>query len=201
MGRREDFLDITMQLVAEKGFGGFSMKQVTKKMGVSEALIYKYFETKENLLYACFESMHMRVAALFKGYALPSLGSPAALYAAVRGIWMTYFDFLVKNTYKTVYYFDYRDSPYIKSILEHDDEARSTYFKDFGALMHQINFLSHFTDRMSEAHLWTYVLDTTGIFAKRVIRGELPKTEESYEATWTLISGGILSVLGGSPAF
>lgn len=84
------------------------MKQVNSKMGVSEALIYKYFETKENLLYACFESFHMRVAALFRNFTLPPITSPQDMYAAIRALWFTYFEFLVNGDYRTIYSFDYR---------------------------------------------------------------------------------------------
>ncbi len=184
-----------MKLVAEKGLGGFSMKQVTRRMGVSEALVYKYFETKERLLYACFESVHMRIAALFRNFDLPVLGSMREFYDVVRRLWFTYFDFLVKGDYQTVYYFDYRDSPYIRDVERHDDEARVTYFKDFALIMHALNERVRFTEKVGGAHLWTYVLDTSGIFAKRVIRGELPATEESYEAIWKLIFGGIGAIL------
>ncbi len=188
--RREEFIDITMQLIAEKGFGGFSMKQVTRKMGVSEALLYKYFESKDVLLYACFESMHRRIAALFRNYVLPPLDDMTAVYCAIKGLWMTYFDLLVKSGYRTIYYFAYRDSPYINTVLKHDDEAAATYFKDFGSLMHTVNEKLHFTDKFTSAHLWTYVLDTTGIFAKRVIRGELPASEESFETIFAFVSRG-----------
>lgn len=194
LSRREEFIDVTMQLIAEEGFGGFSMKQVTHKMGVSEALLYKYFESKDVLLYACFESMHRRVAALFSNYELPPLDDLGAVFCAVKGLWMKYFDFLVKSGYRTIYYFAYRDSPYINTVLKHDDEAAATYFKSFGMLMHAVNQKLHFTEKFTSAHLWTYVLDTTGIFAKRVIRGELPSTPESFEAIFTLVSRGYSSL-------
>lgn len=189
--RRDEFINTTMQLEAEKGLGGFSMKEVTRKVGVSEALLYKYFESKDKLLYACFESMHMRIAALFRNFSLPQLKDPADYEAAVRSLWFTYFDFLVKSDYKTIYYFDYRDSPYIKNVEKHDDEARTTYFKPFALIMHTLNAQLHFTDKIDGAHLWTYILDTSGIFAKRIIRGELPKTAESYEEIFMLICRGI----------
>ena len=192
--RRQEFLKTTMQLVSEKGFGGFSMKQVTCKMGVSEALIYKYFESKEALLYACFESMHRRIAALFVSYRLPPLEDARSVLWAIRGLWMRYFGFLVQCGYETIYYFAYRDSPYFKTVLKHDGEAAATYFRDFGQLMHAVNEKLHFTETFTEAHLWTYVLDTTGIFAKRVIRGELPATEESCEAIFTLVSRGFVAL-------
>lgn len=199
VGRKEEFIDTTMQIVAQNGLGGFAMKQVTSKMGVSEALIYKYFETKENLLYACFESFHMRVAALFRNFTLPPITSPQDMYAAIRSLWFTYFEFLVNGDYRTIYYFDYRDSPYIREVMKHDDEAAATYFKYFAAIVHNINTRARFTERSSGAHLWMYVLDTSGIFAKRIIRGELPRTEESYEEIWRLISQGILGVVMPTP--
>ncbi len=197
-GRREEFINTTMQLIAQNGLGGFAMKQVTSKMGVSEALIYKYFETKEKLLYACFESFHMRVAALFKNFDLPEISSPRDMYMAIRSLWFTYFEFLVNGDYRTIYYFDYRDSPYIREVMSHDGEAASTYFRYFADIIHSINERVRFTERSSEDHLWTYVLDTSGIFAKRIIRGELPRTRESYEEIWKLISGGIMGVVSAN---
>ena len=191
--RREEFLDITMQLIAEEGFGGFSMQQVTRKMGVSEALIYKYFGSKENLLFACFEQMHISIASLFKGFQLPKLETLADFYNVAHSLWNMYFDFLVSCGHKTVYYFDYRDSPYIKTIMLNDDKARNTYFRDFGEIMHNLNSRYHFVEKIESAPLWTCILDTTGLFAKRVIRGELPRTQEGYEQIWRLISGGFLS--------
>ena len=164
-------------------------------MGVSEALIYKYFETKEKLLYSCFESFHMRVAALFKNFRLPPINSPQDMYSAIRSLWFTYFEFLVNGDFRTIYYFDYRDSPYIREVMSHDSEVAATYFKYFAQIVHSINVRARFTERSSEDHLWTYVLDTSGIFAKRIIRGELPRTAESYEEIWRLISGGIMGVV------
>lgn len=186
-----------MRLVSEKGFGGFSMKQVTKEMGVSEALLYKYFESKDVLLYACFESMHRRIAALFDCYPLPPLTDMPSVFVAVRGLWMKYFDFLVRSGYETIYYFDYRDSPYIRTVNKHDDEAAATYFRGFGQIMHAVNEKLHFSEKFTVAHLWTYILDTTGIFAKRIIRGELPATPESYEAVFTLVSRGFSCLFDG----
>ena len=49
--RKYDLIDATMRVVAENGLPAFSMKKVTNLAGVSEALIYKHFETKEKLLY------------------------------------------------------------------------------------------------------------------------------------------------------
>lgn len=194
LSRKDEFLDVAMRVVAENGLDNFSMKKVTGRMGVSEALIYKYYPSKEILLYSCFESVHKRIAALYNGMHMPELKTSADVYKFIRDLWMTYFTFLVNNGYKTIYYFDYRDSPHIRQVLEHDGEAANTYFKDFSSLLSAFNNHFRLSQELGSPLLWTYILDTSGIFAKRVIRGELPYNSESYEQIWQLLSGGILGL-------
>lgn len=184
-----------MKIVAESGLDNFSMKKVTDRIGVSEALIYKYFPSKEVLLYTCFESMHKRIAALYNGVKIPAISTAEDVYNFFRALWITYFTFLVDNGYKTVYYFDYRDSPHIRNITERDDEAKQTYFKDFSLLMHAFATRFKLKQEVNSPFLWTYILDTSGVFAKRVIRGELPSDAAAFEQIWQLLSGGILGLI------
>ena len=53
--KKEQLIEATMQVVAENGLPSFSMRKVTMKVGVSEALIYRHFLSKENLFEICFE--------------------------------------------------------------------------------------------------------------------------------------------------
>lgn len=195
LSRKEEFINATMLVVAESGLDNFSMRKVTGRIGVSEALIYKYYATKENLLYSCFESMHKSIARLFNGMKMPNAVSAADLYGFIRDLWLKYFTFLVRSGYKTIFYFDYRDSGHIRQISAHDEEVRNTYFKDFSELIHSFNEYFHFTQRSETSVLWTYILDTSGIFAKRIIRGEIADSPEHYEQIWRLLSGGILGLL------
>ncbi len=193
--RKEEFLDATMRIVAESGLDNFSMKKVTNSIGVSEALIYKYFPSKEILLYTCFESVHKRIAALYSGIRIPAIATAEDIYNFFRSLWTTYFTFLVDNGYKTIYYFDYRDSLYIRNVTERDDEAKRTYFKDFATLIHALADRFNLKQEVDSPFLWTYILDTSGVFAKRVIRGELPSDGAAFEQIWQLLSGGILGLI------
>lgn len=195
LSRKDEFLDVTMRIVAESGLDNFSMQKVTKYIGVSDALIYKYYPTKEILLYSCFESVHKRIAALYNGIRMPALQTAKELYDFIRNLWMTYFSFLVNSGYKTIYYFDYRDSPHIRQVTEHDDEVAKTYFKSFAGLIHAFAQAFPLRQDVNSPILWTFILDTSGVFAKRVIRGELPSDPESYENIWQLLSGGILGLI------
>lgn len=81
---------------------------------------------------------------------------------------MKYFSFLVKNKDRTIYYFEYRDSLYISEIMKHDAEAGNTYFKNFVNIFYALDGVLHIYDKINPDYLWTYILDTSGIFAKRI---------------------------------
>lgn len=193
--RRMELLDAAMQIVAECGLNGFSMKKVTQRVGVSEALIYRYFPSKDNLLFSCFESVNKHIAALFDKLSPFALDTPQAVEASARSLWLLYFEFLVKARHRTIFYFDYRDSAYIKQIKATQDEMGHTYFRSFVGLMDIFNGMFDVYAQVDADYVWTYILDTTGIFAKRVIRGELPDTKESHVSIWKLIFGGIAGLL------
>lgn len=171
------------------------MKQVTKFVGTSEALIYRHFETKENLLLQCFQTVDRQIAALFLQIKPKDVHLGPELYQYIHELWMVCFTFLVENDYKTLYYFEYRDSPYIATVRERSDVVDKTYFKSFVEIFYSIDSVFHIYDKINPDHLWTYILDVTGIFAKRIIRGELPRTEDSYENAWRLMYGGMAGLL------
>ena len=50
--RRGEILDAAATMFAEKGFDGSSISQIAKKCGVSKALVYHYYQSKEELLYS-----------------------------------------------------------------------------------------------------------------------------------------------------
>ena len=140
--------------------------------------------------------MHTAIGNLFGNMsAAMQCRTKEELYSAIRFCWMMYFDYLVKHGNETIFYFAYRDSSYVAEIQKHDDEARLTYFKEFVHFFNALNSQLHVYEKVGSTHLWTYILDTTGIFAKRVIRGELPNTPESFEMIWQLLSGGIAGLL------
>ena len=51
-GRREQILQGSMKLFAEKGFRGTTTREIAQGIGISEALMFKYFPSKEALYQA-----------------------------------------------------------------------------------------------------------------------------------------------------
>jgi AcrR family transcriptional regulator len=54
-GRREQILQGAMQLFAEKGFRGTTTREIARQLGISEALMFKYFPSKEALYRAIIQ--------------------------------------------------------------------------------------------------------------------------------------------------
>ncbi len=54
-GRREQILDGAMRIFAEKGFRGTTTRQIAQNLDISEALMFKYFPSKEALYRAIIE--------------------------------------------------------------------------------------------------------------------------------------------------
>ena len=54
-GRREQILEGAMRLFAEKGFRGTTTREIAQRLDISEALMFKYFPSKEALYRAIIQ--------------------------------------------------------------------------------------------------------------------------------------------------
>ena len=73
-----------VDLIARHGYEAVSMRQLAAEVGVQAAALYRYFPTKEDLLFALMEG-HMRELATSWGEARPASSSPANRLAAFVG--------------------------------------------------------------------------------------------------------------------
>lgn len=54
-GRREQILNGAMRLFAQKGFRGTTTREIAQRLGISEALMFRYFPSKEALYRAIIQ--------------------------------------------------------------------------------------------------------------------------------------------------
>ena len=55
--RKDRIMDAALRIFAEKSFADATISEISKEAGVSEATIYEYFGTKEDLLFAIPEKI------------------------------------------------------------------------------------------------------------------------------------------------
>ena len=185
------FMDATMRFVAELGLESFAVLQAAILADVNEALVYRDFGTKENLLFECYNLVANEVAGLYNDAPELVLADDEKMFEQFHEMWIDYFTFLIKNDYKTLYYQSYRDSEHIKTYVQKEAEGKTA---DFTGLIHVVEPVMKafpLPEGMSMHYIWTYLMDISAVFAKRIIRKELPDTKESYEFIWNLMASGL----------
>jgi AcrR family transcriptional regulator len=98
--RRNEILDVTCQVVIERGFGATRIADVADKLGVSTGLIHYHFESKDQLMADAFEwaaeadlaRLHAEVDRI--GTAVERIERVIRLYAHVEAEpgWMLWID-------------------------------------------------------------------------------------------------------------
>ena len=63
--RQKEIIDVSLELIAEKGIQGLTIKNLAKKIGFSESATYRHYENKTQILIAVldfFKDSTMRIA-------------------------------------------------------------------------------------------------------------------------------------------
>ncbi|MPZ69494.1 MAG: TetR family transcriptional regulator [Actinobacteria bacterium] len=95
--RREDILQASLNLFAEKGFHGTSMRDIAKAADITEGLIYHYFASKRDLFTAIIEEYSF--LPLLR--TLPDLAGQLDLRGLLLVLARGFFDVLRQNTQLT----------------------------------------------------------------------------------------------------
>ena len=92
--RREDILQASLHLFAEKGFHGTSMRDIAREADITEGLIYHYFESKRDLFRAIIGEYSFLPLLRTLPELAEQLDTRALLIVLARG----FFDVLKQNT-------------------------------------------------------------------------------------------------------
>jgi AcrR family transcriptional regulator len=88
--RREQLLDVTLELLSEQGFTALSMEAVARRAGVNRAVIYRSFANIGVLLVALLHREDRRVrAALARVIPTTPAGTPSSSARRSRDSWRT----------------------------------------------------------------------------------------------------------------
>lgn len=91
VARKENIIDSALHVFAHKGYADTTMTDIAKKAGVSTPVLYEYFKTKEDLLFAIPEKFTAEPIKIAE-YVAPYLrGAEAKIRALVQG-YLTIYD-------------------------------------------------------------------------------------------------------------
>jgi len=89
--RREQLLDVSRQLFAEKGFEGTSVEEIAARSGVSKPVVYEHFGGKEGM-YAVVVDREIQALTGALGTALEAGGHPKLLVERTALALLTYIE-------------------------------------------------------------------------------------------------------------
>lgn len=184
--RKEKMINATTELVAQKGLESFSVAQAALNAHINEALVYRDFGTKENLMNLCFIHVNEAIINAFKNEQQLMDLSIDSVMERTHQHWKRLLCFLVENKNITLFYQQYRDSSY-----KMNQQSRKTVHQyDVKTKFEQI-FLPFIKDQKDIEYVSDFVVDGMVMFAKKMITGEIPNTEITYDRIWQLTLGGM----------
>lgn len=75
MNTREQILLSSLELFAEKGYDGVSVREIGRAVGVRESALYKHFKNKEDILNKIVEEMQTRISEAYSLNKVPKATS------------------------------------------------------------------------------------------------------------------------------
>ncbi len=182
----------TLKAVRRYGLEGLRIQNVSTLANISPGTIYRYFDSKEHLLIECFTYVNRQAAAIFEHLNF----SPEAMLAdpikAVKELWLPYFRFWVAHPDATIFYHRFRDSA---AFPKYDKERDASYFASFSNMVRA--FMNAFPDlsRINQDLLWLHVLTSTVMYAKYMVEGVLPESQETEDTVFQLLATGLSGYL------
>ncbi len=196
--KKDALLDAAIESYAKDGEQGLTTKNLARVANCSEALIYRHFKSKDDLLRACYLRLHKRANEYFKPMEISDGASVSELIAAGEEYWIKAFKFYVEAGYESLFHFWFRMSDAFVEMLKDDNEdLRDVYESSFMTAFEGIR--TKLDLQISADHYRTYIVFATGTFLAQVVTGKLPNTEESYKMMADLIFGGLMSTFPGNP--
>ncbi len=187
-------MDAAIESYAKDGEQGLTTKNLAKVADCSEALIYRHFKSKDDLLRACYLRLHKRANDNFEPMAIPEDIPISELVKISKEYWIKIFSFYVDAGYEALFYYWFRLSDSFGEMLREDKgDLKKVYVSSFMNTFEDIRV--RYNLQISAEHYRAFMVFFMGTFVTQVVKGKLPKTEESYRMIADLLFGGLLSTV------
>ena len=189
---RNRILRATCKAVRQYGLDGVRIQNISELAGLSPGALYRYFDSKETLLEACFVDVDKRVAELFDRMGIDWEKMLADPVNAVRTLWLSYFRFWIDRPDETVFYNSFRNTPGFHAF----DRARDTsHFQTLAGAMERTKDMFPGLQEINQTILYIHILGTTVMYARCVVEGILPDNERTEEEIFRLLISGLTGFL------
>lgn len=181
-------LSAVMKAVRQYGLEGVRVQNVSELAGISPGALYRHFDGKEQLLLECFLYVDRQAAEIFEYLHFDPQTIRADPMGAVKGLWLPYFRFWTSHPDETVFYYRFRDSAFFP---QYDKTRDFIYFKTFAGMVQDFKRVFPCLDWMNQDLLRLHVLTSTVMYARYVVEGVLPNSQETEDTIFQLLATGL----------
>lgn len=182
-------MNAAIEIVAEHGLEGFTTKKWAHSAGVAEGSLYYHFKSKNDLLDQTFLYIDAEIWSFMNCDPVEIMSGD--YMEGIRTLWSRFYQYLIGNPKKTLYYFRYRTSTHYTDEI-HSQQVPA--YKAFFEMMDQLNEKTGYRSKVRSKILWTFVVDCTLSFAFRVINGRLENDKATEEQMLNLFLDGVGSI-------
>lgn len=104
--KKDQILDKTIEVLGRDGLHT-SLKVVADELGCAESLIYRYYESNDNIKALCFRLICREIISNLQSIPFPEETTDEKIIAYIRKLWISYFAYLRDNPLKKRYYLLY----------------------------------------------------------------------------------------------
>lgn len=181
-----------MKAVRQYGLEGVRIQNISDLAELTPGALYRYFNSKDDLMKACFFHVDRQVAALYDHFELDPILLVSDPAAAVKKLWLPYYRFWIAHPDETVFYHRFMDSA---KFPEFNKRRDISYFAAFDGMVSRFLRMLPGLNRLNHHLLWLQVLTGTVVHAKYVVEGVLPNTAETEEEIFQLMMFGLSAYL------
>jgi len=191
---KDRIIEATYKAVRKSGVDGLRVQHIGTISGLSPGAMYRYFGSKEELLEACFYAVDRQAAAIYDHLELDLqqvVDDPSGTF---HSLWQPYYRFWLAHPDETLFYHRFLDRANFPAF---DKERDRSYLKNFSRIVAMFQTAYPGLTRMNRGLLWLHILTGTVTYAKYVVEGALPDTQETEDAIFQLIASGLSGFLKG----
>ena len=178
------------ELGAENGMYGMTSKAISKKCECSEGVIFKHFNTLDELKKQVYYNIDSEIYQSIKSVSIDE----SDIKTSVWNIWNKYFEFLLTNPTKTKYYKNFRNS---NLYISHDHAEDNDHYRTIMSAINEISERFGLYKKINYDVLWFFIIDNSLSFAMRISDGSIEITEKNKQTIFNIIFNQIIEELRG----
>lgn len=181
-----------MKAVRQYVLEGVRIQNVSELAGMSPGALYRYFDSKDQLIIECFTYVDKQAAVIFEHLKFDPQNMLDDPMGTVKSLWLPYFRFWLSHPDETIFYHRFRDSAFFP---KYDKNRDADYFSSFVEMVRAFRHSFPCLKQMNQDLLWLHVLTSTVMYAKYVVEGTLPNNQETEETIFQLLATGLSGYL------